>query len=278
MRLAEDIAGRLGEVPGVAAVALGGSRARGDARPDSDVDLGLYYHPEGPPDAEDLRRLARDLDDRRLPDLATGFGAWGPWINGGGWLRVGGRPVDWLYRDAGKVRATVERCLSGETACHYQPGHPHGFHEHIYPGEVHHCRILHDPEGLLRGLKAAVAVYPPKLKREVVRRYLWEAGFSLETARKPAARGEASYVSGCLFRGVSCMVQALFAANGRWFLNEKGSVAAVESFPLRPQGFSEVASRLLGCPGRDAPALAETVSRYGALLDEVRRSCGEESG
>lgn len=278
MRLAEDIAERLGEVPGVAAVALGGSWARGEARPDSDVDLGLYYRPGDRPDVEDLRRLARDLDDRRLPDLATGLGAWGPWINGGGWLRVEGRPVDWLYRDAGKVRAVVERCARGETACHYQPGHPHGFHEHIYPGEVHHCRILHDPDDLLRELKAAVAVYPPKLKREVVRRYLWEAGFSLETLRKPAARGEASYVSGCLFRGVACMVQVLFAANGRWFLNEKGSVAAVESFPLRPQGFSEVASRLLGCPGSDASTLAETVSCYEALLDEVRRSCGAEGG
>ncbi len=94
MRLAEDIAQRLGEVPGVAAVALGGSWARSEARPDSDVDLGLYYRPGGPPDVEDLRRLARDLDDRRLPDLATGLGAWGPWINGGGWLRVEGRPVD----------------------------------------------------------------------------------------------------------------------------------------------------------------------------------------
>ena len=90
MRLAEDIAQRLGEVPGVAAVALGGSWARGEARLDSDVDLGLYYHPDCPPDVEDLRRLARDLDDRRLPDLATGLGAWGPWINGGGWLRVEG--------------------------------------------------------------------------------------------------------------------------------------------------------------------------------------------
>jgi hypothetical protein len=42
---------------------------------------------------------------------------------------------------------------------------------------------------LLRELKGAVETYPPKLKREIVRRYLWEAGFSLEIARKPAARG-----------------------------------------------------------------------------------------
>jgi predicted nucleotidyltransferase len=278
IRFVEDIAERLGGVPGVVAVALGGSWARGEAHPDSDVDLGLYYRPDDPPDVEDLRRLARDLDDRHLPELATDLGAWGPWINGGGWLRVGGRPVDWLYRDAEKVRVVIERCLDGRTACHYQPGHPHGFHEHIYPGEVHHCRVLHDPEGLLEELKAAVAAYPPKLKGEIVGRYLWEAGFSLETARKPAARGEASYVSGCLFRGVACMVQALFAANGRWFLNEKGSVAAVETFPVRPEGFSEAASRLLGCPGEDANALAEGVSRYEALLDDVRQSCGARGG
>jgi sirohydrochlorin ferrochelatase len=35
MRLVEDIAERLGEMPGVAAVVLGGSRARGEARPNS---------------------------------------------------------------------------------------------------------------------------------------------------------------------------------------------------------------------------------------------------
>jgi predicted nucleotidyltransferase len=109
---------------------LGGSWARGEARPDSDVNLGIYYRPDDPPAVEDLRRLARELDDRRLSDLVTEIGGWGPWINGGGWLKLAGRPVDWLYRDAGKVAATVERCLSGETACHYQPGHPRGFHEH----------------------------------------------------------------------------------------------------------------------------------------------------
>ena len=125
----------------------------------------------------------------------------------------------------------------------------------------------------MRGLKAAVATYPPKLKHEIVRRYLWEAGFSLETARKPAARGEASYVSGCLFRGVSCMVQALFALNGRYFVNEKGSVRAVDSFAAKPGAFGEAVSGLLGCPGRDAETLAGSLSRYEALLGEVTECC-----
>ena len=40
-----ELAGRLVEVPGVVAVLLGGSRARGDHLAESDFDLGLYYRP-----------------------------------------------------------------------------------------------------------------------------------------------------------------------------------------------------------------------------------------
>ena len=173
----------------MAAVALGGSWPPGDAHPDSDLELGIYYQPGRPPSVEECTDLRKSSTTSHLPNLATKSGEWGPWINGGGWLWVDGRSVDWLYRDAGKVAATVERCLSGQTACHYQPGHPHGFHEHIYLGEVHYCRALHDPEGLLSELKSAVAAYPAKLKHSIIEKGLWEAEFSLEVARKPAARG-----------------------------------------------------------------------------------------
>jgi hypothetical protein len=61
------------------------------------------------------------------------------------------------------------------------------------------------PGGFLQELKFAVFIYPPKLERALVEKRLWEAGSSLEIARKPAARGEVSYVSRCLFRGVACM-------------------------------------------------------------------------
>jgi len=46
---------RLAEIPGVLAVALGGSRARGAERPDSDWDLALYYR--GTMDPGDVRAL-----------------------------------------------------------------------------------------------------------------------------------------------------------------------------------------------------------------------------
>lgn len=42
--LLTTLVGALAAVRGVAAIALGGSRARGTATPSSDYDIGLYYH------------------------------------------------------------------------------------------------------------------------------------------------------------------------------------------------------------------------------------------
>ncbi len=171
LELAARVAARIGELEGVAAVALSGSWARGEASPGSDVDLGVYYEPERPFRVGDLRRLARELDDRRPDDAVTEFGEWGPWINGGGWLVIGGRRVDWLYRDLALVQRKVAECRAGRPALH-QPGHPHGFHTHIYLGEIHHCRHLYDPDGTLRDLKLLADPYPPLLKKALVRQLL----------------------------------------------------------------------------------------------------------
>lgn len=40
------ITARLAAIPGIAAVVLGGSYARGRARPGSDIDLGLLWPPD----------------------------------------------------------------------------------------------------------------------------------------------------------------------------------------------------------------------------------------
>lgn len=57
------IATSLTGVDGVVGVLLGGSRARGDHSPDSDVDLGVYYRP--PLDVEALTELARQIASAR---------------------------------------------------------------------------------------------------------------------------------------------------------------------------------------------------------------------
>jgi predicted nucleotidyltransferase len=267
--LIENVADRLGRIEGVVAVALGGSWARREAHPDSDIDLGIYYRPGNPPSVEGLRLLAEELDDRHPPDAATDLGEWGPWINGGAWLVVEGQRMDWLYRDLDRVEVEFAECLSGRPTCHYQPGHPHGFHNHIYLGEVHHCRPLYDPDGELAALKAQTAEYPQLLKSVLVEKYLWEAQFALETSRKSAGRGDVFYVSGCSFRCVACLVQVLFALNERYFVNEKGSVDVVRTLPLKPPGFQEIVEGVLGRMGENPSRLHERLERLGQLVAEV---------
>jgi predicted nucleotidyltransferase len=274
LELAQQVADQLGGVAGVAAVVLGGSWARGDGDAKSDIDLGIYYDPERRPPLDALRALAAQLDDRRSGDAVTDFGEWGPWINGGAWLDVRGRRVDWLYRDLARVRQMIDECRAGRPTVHYQPGHPQGFYNHIYMGEVHLCRPLYDPEGAVAALKALTIRYPPALKKALVDNSLWEAGFSLENCHKSAARGDVLHVTGFLFRCAACITQALFALNERYCINEKGSVKVAGTFALCPPDFESIVNGVLGYPGQSPAALANSVRQFEALLGAVRALAG----
>ncbi len=122
----------LSAVPGVAAIVLGGSRGTGAHDPASDYDIGLYYAPENPINSTELSRLLSTLDDSHRQGLATVVGGWGPWINGGAWLKIAGRPIDIMYRDLGKVTRVIEQCHAGHVTIDYQPGHPFGFVNAIF--------------------------------------------------------------------------------------------------------------------------------------------------
>lgn len=256
-------------VPGVTAVALGGSLARGQAQPDSDIDLGIYYRAEHPPDIQDFRRVARVLGDASAGETVTDYGAWGAWVNGGAWLEIAGERVDWIYRELGHVEAVVERCQRGHPERQTHGGHPHGFHSHIYLGEVFYSRILSDPAGELARLKARVRDYPAKLQEALIKTYLWEAEFALLISEKPAARGESSYVAGCFFECVYALVQVLFALNERYFVNEKGAVDATRTLGRCPAGFADDVADIMGSVGSTAAALERNRQRLQTLLTQV---------
>lgn len=275
--LPQQIAIRLSQIDGVIAVVLGGSRARGDARPDSDTDLGIYYDPENKPSLAALRDLAAELDDRHSGDAVTDFGEWGAWINGGAWLVIEGQHVDWLYRDLAKVRYEIAECEAGRPKVVYQPGHPHGFWNHIYMGEVFTCRPLYERDDQLAVLKARIIPYPPRLKQAMIAA-LWEAGFSLDNARKPAARGDTFHVAGFLYRAAAVMTQALFALNERYCINEKGASSLVDTFPIHPPSFNAEVAAVLGNIGSTAAELQASVARFERLLGQVQMLCKTEQG
>ncbi|MBT2393490.1 nucleotidyltransferase domain-containing protein [Streptomyces sp. ISL-1] len=105
----EAMAQQLTAVRGVRAVALGGSRARGSHRPDSDWDLGVYYR--GSVDTGALASLAAEVTGR--PVEVAGPGGWGPWVNGGAWLSVDEMRVDWILRDLDRVQRVWADCRTG---------------------------------------------------------------------------------------------------------------------------------------------------------------------
>jgi predicted nucleotidyltransferase len=275
--LAEEVAARVGALDGVVAVALGGSLARGRADGRSDVDLGVYYDPARPFSVAELRALATELDDRHAPEV-VGFGDWGPWINGGACTRVRGVKLDLLYRDLRLVERVLDDCQAGRTTCHYQVGHPHGFHRHSYAGEVHYNRALHDPAGTLAALRRRTLPYPERLKATIRRRFLWEADFAVATASGAAGRGDLAYVSGCLFRAVACLVQVLYALEERWFVNEKGAVAEADGFASAPPGFAARVAGVLAGLGPDPATLGAALEGMAALVAAVREAGGGRPG
>jgi hypothetical protein len=174
------------------------------------------------------------LDDRHHLDLMTEPGRWGPWINGGGWLTIRSYPVDFLYRDLGKVTTIIDDCLNGKVEIYYQPGHPHGFVSSIYLAEAAICQPLWDPEGLVLELKSKVQPYPDLLQRALIEKFGWEIDFSLSIAKKSIERADVTYAAGCFFRGAMCMLQVLFAINKTHWLNEKGALAIADLFTVKP--------------------------------------------
>ncbi len=179
----------LRSVPGLSALVLGGSRGRGTAGPASDYDLGLYYEPDAPLDIEALRAAIAPLVDDPASTV-TDLGGWGPWINGGGWLTLGGAEVDLLYRDLGRVRAVIADAREGRFSMNYQPGHPHGFCSVIWMGEAATCQPLLDPAGVIAGLKRQAWPYPEALRDALVARFGWEVDFAIDNAELAARRGE----------------------------------------------------------------------------------------
>ncbi len=263
-----DLANRVVEVAGVVGVVLGGSRARGEHAEDSDVDLGVYYLPPLKVDA--LGALAREVAGPGVE--VTRPGAWGPWVDGGAWLRIDGTAVDWIYRDLDRVRSCWRAAQRGEFAFHAQVGHPLGVTDFAYAGELALGEVLADPTGDLAALQQQMRTFPVALGRALVGG-LWEAGFTLDNARKAVTRADTVYVAGCLFRAFLLCAHALHGRSGRWLINEKGAIASAGRLPGAPPGFTTRAHDVLAHPGDRPDELEAAIDLAQALLDEVRAVC-----
>jgi predicted nucleotidyltransferase len=267
--LIQNIVAEIKTVSGVKAIVLGGSRARGTHTPSSDVDLGIYYDPSQPLDLDALGKVATKLDDEHRTDVITGIGGWGPWINGGGWLRIQSLPVDFLYRDLDRIKTYIDACLNGKVEIFYQGGHPHGFVTSIYLGEVALCKPLYDPVGIIAELKEKVTPYPAALQKATLYSFAWEIDFSVGIAKKSIERADVNYAAGSCFRAVMCMLQVLFALNKEYWMNEKGALAITDRFAIKPTDFRNRVNEIYKLLNASPEAIERAVTLLKGLSEEV---------
>lgn len=267
--LVSSLAARLGAIAGVRAVVLGGSFARGRARPESDIDLVLYYSEAVPFAIDDIRALAAAVNDTPDP-VVTGFGGWGRWVNGGAWLTSGGQRVDLLYRSIEQVERVIAESEAGRYEQDYAQQPPFGFFSGAYLGEVAAGVVLVDPDGVLETLKQRVIDYPEALSRAVVQDYLWQAELSLAAfAPKFAGRTGAYGTAACLTRVVNQLLLALFALNRRYLMDDKTALVEAMEFERVPHDLAPRVQRLFAAMGETPGELATAVDRARELFQET---------
>ena len=159
-KLVSSLVKRLSAIDGVKAIVLAGSHARGRAQPDSDIDVGLFYSDSAPFSIPSVRALAEEINDTAGP-VVTDFYGWGPWVNGGAWLTIGGQRVDLIYRSLEHVERVVGDAEAGRYEVHYLQQPPFGFFSATYLGEIAVCIPLFDPDARLDTFKRRVANYLP---------------------------------------------------------------------------------------------------------------------
>jgi predicted nucleotidyltransferase len=237
------LAAELASLPGAVAVVLGGSRATGTARPDSDWDLGLYYRGTvAPVEPEDVRRLGHGGYVSRL-------GEWGPIVNGGAWLTVAGTPVDVLFRDLDTIERWLRDAQDGRFEVLTQNGYVVGAPTYLPVGELAIGRAIAG--------ELPRPGYPPALATEAARRWSGRASVSLMFAQAHARAGDAVCCAGMLVDAVLSAAHGRLAQRGEWVLNEK--------LLVRRAGL-DGAHALLAAPGATTDELGATVAAVSNVI------------
>jgi predicted nucleotidyltransferase len=237
------LAGELAGLEGTVAVVLGGSRATGTHAPDSDWDLGVYYRgSRNPIDPDDVRGLGHGGHVSEL-------GEWGPIVNGGAWMTIGGTAVDVLFRDLDVVERWVGEAEQGRFEVLAQNGYLAGAPTYVPVGELSVCVPI---AGELPRPR-----FPEPLAAAAPARWEGRAAVGLMFAGIHAHGADPVCCAGMLAHAVLCVAHARLVERREWALNEKRLVQRAGLDELQP---------LLAAPGATGAELAATVASVSAGL------------
>jgi len=200
----ETVVAACRRLPTAEAVNLGGSRARGDHRPDSDWDFAVYYR--------------GDIDVGVFEELGwTGrvfrpF-EWGRVMYGGAVFDLDGRHFDIHYRNLEVVEHWSKEASEGRFEVHILGFHLAGIPTYMLTGELAISRALWG--------ELPRPDYPDALRRSAPPVWLERANRELEYASYWAASENPVSCAGALAKVALQASHARLAHRGIWALNEK---------------------------------------------------------
>lgn len=269
-KIIQSVVEELKKISNISAIVIGGSYATGTNRPDSDIDLGLYYNESSPFSIEEIKSLANKLND--FPDpIVSDFGGWGKWVNGGTWLTIKGQRVDFIYRDLDFVKKIINESIDGKIQSDYYQEPPNGFHSYIYLAEIALNKILYDPKNIITLLKNKIKTYSPKLKNKIINAFLWDSEFALSRAKKFAERNETLLVNASLSRISHDLIQVLYALNEIYFFSVKKTYKDISLFEKTPKDFLQKAEQVLGNIGTTKEQLTKSLQVFNNLIEECKQ-------
>lgn len=271
----DRVTAALEPVQGVRCLVLGGSHARGLARPDSDLDVGIYYAAGAPLDVEAVRQAAAALHDEAHPQVSDLYG-WGPWMNGGAWLTVEGQRVDLIYRSLDDVGRILAEAKAGRYVIDLEQQPPFGFFSPIILGELAIAKPLTPPDAAFLDLQAQVSPMPQALVRSVVQDRLWQVEFGLTMFAPKFISADSAYgFAGCMTRFAYNLVLAVFALNRSYALSDKTALMEAGQLALVPPRFAERIEAVLGGTGHDRAGMERARAAVADLFQEVRALAGD---
>jgi hypothetical protein len=242
------VADRLAGLPSVAAVNLGGSRARGTHRPDSDWDFGIYYRGHFDPQA---------LRDVGWPGEVFDVGGWGGGVfNGGAWLEVDHRRVDVHYRDLDAIDHELAEAREGRFRIEPLMFHLAGIPSYLLLAELAGSQTWHG--------QLPRPGYPPALRERAPAVWWDRAEMTFGYARVyHAPYGRLAQCAGLIAQAASQAAHAVLAARGEWVTNDKTL--------LTQAGLRQV-DEFLAVGGPDPGLLRDAAERSRALCAEAVRA------
>ena len=245
----QQLVDRLAGLPGVEAVALGGSRALGAHRPDSDWDFGVYY-----------RGSFRPADVRALgyPGTVVDIGEWGGGVfNGGAWLTVDDARVDLLWRDLDVVEHEIAEAAAGRWRLEPLMFHLTGIPTYLLLAELAINRVLYG--------QLPRPSYPAALRERAGRDWAARAELTLGYASSAhATQGRVAACLGLAAVGAAEFAHAVAATRGLWVTSDKNLFAT--------GGMSQV-DELMGALPPD-PTAEQLDGMVASILDLGRSALG----